>query len=227
MAMFQDRIDAGRRLAEALQRFATESPVILALPRGGVPVGFEVAQALRAPLDVVLVRKVGVPGHEELALGAIVDGDEPQFVLNEDVAAITAASPDWLEEAKREKLKEIERRRALYRSGRPPEPLAGKTAIVVDDGIATGATTRAALRGVRRQKPKRLVLAVPVAPPDTLRTLATECDEIVCLEQPTGFGAVGMFFADFRQTSDDDVVRLLVEANAQRGSASDAGAEVR
>ena len=214
MALFQDRSDAGRRLARALERYAVEAPLVLALPRGGVPVAFEVAQALHAPLDVVLVRKVGAPGQAELALGAIVDGDEPQFVLNEDVAAALSPSAEFIEEAKTRQLEEIERRRELYRSGRPTEPIAERTVIVVDDGIATGATTRAALRGVRRQQPKRLVLAVPVAPADVLASLSKECDDIVCLETPAHFGAVGMHFVSFTQTSDDEVVQLLRQANA-------------
>ena len=215
MVEFNDRAEAGRRLAAALTRFKSQSPIVLALPRGGVPVGFEVAKALGVSLDVILVRKIGVPGHEELALGAIVDGDNPQFVLNEGVAVEIAVPPDYLEAEKQRQLVEIERRRSLYRGERPPVAAKGRTVIVVDDGIATGATVRAALQAIRRVGPKRLILAVPVAPREAIAELQGECDEMVCLETPAPFHAVGLHYRHFEQTSDDEVVALLKAAQPQ------------
>lgn len=211
-AVFADRTDAGRRLAAALSAFASESPVVLALPRGGVPVGFEIAQALDAPLDVVLVRKVGVPGHEELALGAIVGGDPPVFVVNEDVAAVANLPSDTLERAKSRQLAEIDRRRRIYRGAFKEVSIAGRTIIVVDDGIATGATMRASLRALRARGAGRLVVAVPVAPYETIKTLDSECDAVVCLETPEPFGAVGAHYADFSPVEEDTVVALLERA---------------
>jgi putative phosphoribosyl transferase len=210
--LFQDRKEAGRRLADALGRFKGQDCVVFALPRGGVPVGLEVAKALGAPLDVLLVRKIGAPGHEELALGAIVDGKHPTFVLNESVAAMSGASMAYVEAEKERQLAEIERRRRLYRGDREAVETKGRTVIVVDDGIATGATMKAALRGVREAGPSRLVLAVPVAPADALPELQLECDEVVCLETPDPFNAVGMHYANFGQTSDEEVVELLERA---------------
>lgn len=209
MASFRDRTDAGRRLAIALKRFGFDDPVVLALPRGGVPVAHEVATALGAPLDVLLVRKIGVPGHEELALGAVVDGHEPQVVINDRVARATSVPEGYRDEALAEALLEIARRRDLYRQGRAPIDVAGKTAIVVDDGIATGATMKAALRGVHLNNPRRLVLAVPVAPNETLEELRAECDEAVCLVTPSPFFAVGQQYESFAQTSDEEVLALL------------------
>ncbi len=211
-SLFRDRADAGRRLAEALARYRDAAPLVLALPRGGVPVGFEVAKALEAQLDVLLVRKIGVPGHEELALGAVVDGVDPQVVVNENVMAMAAPPAGYLEAAKARELEEIERRRRAYRGDRPPVPVRDRTVIIVDDGIATGATVRAALRGVRQAGPARLVLAVPVAPAETVASLREECDEVVCLETPEPFYAVGLHYGDFGQTTDDEVVNLLAKA---------------
>jgi putative phosphoribosyl transferase len=212
---FTDRGDAGRRLAAVLERFRQQNPVVLALPRGGVPVGYEIAAALGCALDLVLVRKIGAPWQPELAVGAVVDGEHPEIVVNEDVASALDLPPDFVEQAARRELTEIARRRQLYLKDRPHPGIAGKTAILVDDGIATGATARAALRAARRQKPARLVLAVPVAPPETVAELARECDEVVCLAQPEGFGAIGYFYADFHQMSDDEVVDLLDRATRQ------------
>ena len=152
--MFKDRRDAGRKLAQALERFRSANPVVLALPRGGVPVGFEVAEHLQAPLDLLLVRKIGAPGREELALGAVVDGLHPQVVVNQDVMEMTHPPRGYLEAAKKRQIVEIERRRRLYLGAAQPIDIQGRLAIVVDDGIATGATMKAALRGVRRNKPK-------------------------------------------------------------------------
>ena len=161
--MFKDRRDAGRRLARALERFKSANPIVLALPRGGVPVGFEVAEGLRAPLDLLPVRKIGAPGHEELALGAVVDGLHPQVVVNQEVMDMIYPPRGYLEAAEKRELAEIERRRRLYLGAAQPIDVKGRLAIVVDDGIATGATMKAALRGVRRNEPSRLVLAAPGA----------------------------------------------------------------
>ena len=182
-------------------------PVVLALPRGGVAVGLEVARALNAPLDLVLVRKIGAPFQPELAVGAIADGGHVEAVLNRDLAEL--ASETWIKEETARQIKEMERRRAVYLGSRPRVAIKGRTAILVDDGIATGATMRAALRSVRRADPKRLVLAVPVAPPDTVSDLMAEADEVVCLHTPSSFRAIGLFYDDFRQLEDADVIRML------------------
>ncbi len=218
--MFADRTDAGRRLAAAVAHLRDQHPVVLALPRGGVPVGFEVAKALGAPLDVLLVRKIGAPFQPELAAGAVVDGAEPVLVRNEEVIRAYGIEEDWIEAEAARQLVEIERRRRLYCGDRPPVPVRGRTAILVDDGIATGTTVRAALRALARLAPRRRVLAVPVAPPETVARLAREADELVVLEQPEWMAAVGQFYRDFRQTEDAEVVRLLAEAARVHGAGS-------
>jgi len=210
---FRDRREAGQRLSAALRRFAPADPVVLALPRGGVPVAFEVADALGAELDLLFVRKIGAPGYEELGIGAIVDGAHPQLVLNEDVMRQLAPSPEYLRAELRRQLAEIERRRQAYTGGRLPVELARRTVIIVDDGIATGGTIKAALKAVRKVHPTRLILAVPVAPRETIAELRSECDEVVCLAQPDPFYAVGAHYADFTQTSDDEVIELLRRAH--------------
>jgi len=207
--LFSDRRQAGRRLAAALKPLKLDEPIVLALPRGGVPVAFEVAQALGAPLDVVMVRKIGAPGHAELGLGAVVDGADPQLVLNEDIVQLLAPNPAYLEAEKVRQLKEIERRKRLYRGERPPVPIEGRIVIVIDDGIATGGTVKAVLRALTRAKPSRRVLAVPVAPRETIDALAPEADDVVCLAMPEPFFAVGTYYRDFRQTTDAEVVDLL------------------
>ena len=211
---FIDRHEAGRRLAERLLPLKDKRPVVLALPRGGVPVGFEIARALEAPLDLVLVRKIGAPHQEELAIGAIADGKDPQLVTDPALVATLDVSPEYLERAKSAALQEIERRRGVYFGDRQPEGVAGRTAIVVDDGIATGATMLAALRATRRRNPAHLVLAVPVAPRQTLKRLRREVDEVVCLDTPKDFVAVGQFYAAFPQLRDEEVIALLDEARA-------------
>src|SRR5215471_8078 len=218
--LFRDRGDAGRRLVAALEPYRGERPIVLALPRGGVPVAFEVAKALAAPLDVLLVRKIGAPGHEELALGAVVDGDDPQLVMNDDVVRSVRPRPGYIEAEKQRQLAEIERRRQDYVGERPPLSAKGRVAIVIDDGIATGATVKAALRGLARHDPARLVLAVPVAPAESLAELRTECDAIVCLATHDPFYAVGPHYRDFRQTTDEEVIRLLAEARSWSASAA-------
>ena len=206
---FIDRMDAGRNLAKALAPYKDQRPVVLALPRGGVPVAAEVATALDAPLDLILVRKIGVPFQPELAMGAVVDGGEPVVVRNEEVIRLTGVSEKDFNAICDQELAEIERRRKRYLGGSPHPQIAGHTVIVVDDGIATGATTRAALRAIRMRKPRKLVLAVPVAPTDTLKDLRDEADEIVCLEDYEDFGAIGLFYSDFSQVSDTEVTETL------------------
>lgn len=211
--VFADRTEAGRLLARRLSSHAWAPPlVVLALPRGGVPVALEVARTLHAPLDLLLVRKIGAPWQPELAVAAVVDGQPPQLVIDEETRAMTGADADYIEKARLRELREIERRRHVYLHDRAPVPVAGATVIVVDDGIATGTTMRAALKGLRQLKPKRLVVAVPVAPADTIAALAAEVDEVVCLEQPTFFHAIGNHYADFHQVPDDEVVAALQAA---------------
>lgn len=217
MVMFTDRTQAGRRLAAALLHLKDRAPVILALPRGGVVVGWEVARALDAPLDLVLVRKIGAPGQPELAAAAVVDGEEPEMVVNDDVVGTFAVPATYLEQERARQVQEIERRRSLYLGGRARAEIKDRTAVVVDDGIATGATVRVALRAVRRRKPARTVLAVPVAPPDTIEALRSEADEIVCLQTPALFGAISAFYADFRQVTDDEVTALLARTAGSAG----------
>jgi putative phosphoribosyl transferase len=219
-AEFEDRREAGRRLAEALIHLAPERPLVLALPRGGVPVAFEVAQALGAELDLLFVRKIGAPGYAELGIGAVVDGADPQLVLNESVMRQLAPNPNYIRSEMQRQLGEIERRRAAYLGGIPPIDAARRTVILVDDGVATGGTVKAALKGLRKVGPARLVLAVPVAPQDVLVELVGECDEIICLASPEPFYAVGAHYDDFRQTSDEEVVRLLDQARRTAGGGS-------
>jgi putative phosphoribosyl transferase len=209
MMPFIDRTDAGRQLAKALARYKAQRPVVLALPRGGVPVAAEVATVLDAPLDLILVRKIGVPFQPELAMGAVVDGREPVIVRNEDVISLTGVSEQEFNATCDQQLAEIDRRRKLYLGDRPHLQIAGRTVIVVDDGIATGATTRAALQAIRMRKPSKLVLAIPVAPTATLKDLRGEADDIVCLEDYENFGAIGLFYSDFRQVSDTEVIEIL------------------
>lgn len=208
---FANRSEAGRTLAKALAHYKNQRAVVLALPRGGVPVAKEVAAALDASLDLVLVRKIGVPMQPELAMGAVVDGPEPLTVRNEDVIALARISEAEFNRVRDRELAEIARRRIEYLGERPHPELAGQVAIVIDDGIATGATMRAALRAVRKQTPRKLVLAVPVAPTSTLAEMKGEVDEVVCLEDHEVFGAIGFFYSDFSQVSDREVKNILAE----------------
>ncbi|WP_315813132.1 phosphoribosyltransferase [Bradyrhizobium sp. SZCCHNR2028] len=207
--LFQDREDAGRQLAKTLLKYKSRHPVILALPRGGVPVAAEVAERLEAPLDLVLVRKIGAPMQPELAIGAVVDGDDPIIVRNQDVIDLTGVSEKTFDAICAGELAEIDRRRELYLGGRLRSDVKGQVAIIVDDGIATGATTLAAIRALRRREPKELVLAVPVAPLETLQRLHTKVDAVVCLDTPRDFGAIGYYYRDFGQVSDDEVIATL------------------
>jgi predicted phosphoribosyltransferase len=213
---FRNREQAGQKLAQALTGYEGQPVVVLALPRGGVPVAAEVAAVLDAPLDLVLVRKIGVPQQPELAMGAVVDGDTPLVVRNEDVIQLAGISEPEFKSVCDNELTEIERRRRHYLGERPRADIADRVAIIVDDGVATGATTRAALRATRMRKPKKLVLAVPVAPTDTLAALRQEADEVVCLEDHEFFGAIGFYYVDFRQISDQEVVELLARFPTQK-----------
>jgi len=208
---FSNRTEAGRKLAEALVFYKEQHPVILALPRGGAPVAAEIAAALEAPLDLVLVRKIGVPFQPELAMGAVIDGQEPLVVRNEQVIRMAEINQSEFDAIRDRELEEIERRRKLYLGSRPHPELKGQTVIIVDDGIATGATIRVALRAIRMRKPRKLILAVPVAPTQSLDELRTEADEIVCLEDYEDFGAIGLYYSDFRQISDAEVIELLAQ----------------
>jgi putative phosphoribosyl transferase len=188
------------------------------LPRGGVPVAAEVAAALDLPLDLTLVRKIGVPTQPELAMGAVVDGAAPIIVRNEEVIELSGTTADEFDAACASELAEIERRRKLYIGKRPRAEITGQIVIVIDDGIATGATTRAALQAIRNRKPKELVLAVPVAPPDTVAKLRPEVDTLICLETPELFGAIGYFYRDFRQVSDEEVIAILRRFPARKSA---------
>ena len=214
---FRDRTEAGRLLGEAIAEKGYADPVVLALPRGGIPIAIEVARALAAPMDLILVRKIGVPSQPELAAAAIVDGGEPETIYNDDVIAMTGLTRNRVDKLGKRQLEEIERRRALYLKDRPAVPVAGRTAIVVDDGIATGATARAALHAMRRKQARKVVLAVPVGPSDTLASFAGEADEVICLSEPVPFDAIGIHYLDFRQLDDDDVLELMVEADRLTG----------
>ena len=210
--IFADRRDAGRRLAAALRPYVDQDPVVLALPRGGVPVAYEVAVELIAPLDLLFVRKIGAPGHPELGIGAVVDGADPQVVMNPDVAGLVEPSSEYVAEQVRRALQEIERRREAYMGGREPIDVHGRTVLLVDDGVATGGTLRAALQGLEKAGVGRLVCALPVGPPDVVVSLAEEADEMVCLVTPEPFRAVGLWYRNFRQTTDEEVVDLLDSA---------------
>jgi predicted phosphoribosyltransferase len=206
---FIDRSDAGRGLAHAVAKYKGQRPVVLALPRGGVPVAAEIAIALQAPLDLILVRKLGVPMQPELAMGAVVDGTTPLVVRNDDVIRMAGIEEQEFEEVCSRELAEIERRRQRYLGDRERVDVTDRTAIIVDDGIATGATMRAALRATRQRSPAKLVLAVPVAPSDTIAAMRQEADDVVCLEDYEAFGAIGFYYSDFRQISDEEVVEIL------------------
>ena len=222
--MFRDRADAGRQLAEQLKRrLGDEDVVVLGLPRGGVPVAFEVARELDAPLDVIVVRKLGVPYQPELGMGAI--GEDGVRVLNDQVLAMARVGEDEVAVVERSERAELERRATRFRGGRPRTSLVGRSAVVVDDGIATGSTARAACQVARAHGASRVILAVPVAPRASLASLADAADELVCLATPEPFFAVGQFYRDFSQTSDEEVVELLERA-ATRAAAPTGGGGV-
>lgn len=208
---YTNRRHAGVALAMVLRDMPLENPLVLALPRGGVPVGKEIARALGAPLDVLLVRKIGAPGNEELALGAIVDGPEPNWVVDEQMLERFDPPPEWFEQQALEQLRELERRRVLYRGVKAPAQLEDRDLIVVDDGLATGSSMRAALKCLRAHHPHKVVLAVPVGPAETVQKLRDEVDVLVCLDTPSPFRAVGDHYRDFHQLSDQEVIDLLAK----------------
>jgi len=218
---FKNRMDAGRKLAQALLSYKDQHPVLLALPRGGVPVAAEVAAALRAPLDLIIVRKIGVPTQPELAMGAVVNGSAPIVVRNYDVIQLAGVDESEFKVICDRELAEIKRRRERYLGNHEPIDVTGRVAIVIDDGVATGATTRAALRATRLRNPSRLVLAVPVAPTDSLAAMRDEADDVVCLEDHELFGAIGFYYSDFHQISDEEVIDTLARFSGHpRGHAS-------
>ena len=211
--LFRDRADAGRHLLSRLGAYhGRPDVVVLGLPRGGIPVGYEVARGLGAPLDVFVVRKLGVPGQEELAMGAIATGGVR--VVNRDVVDALHIAPDVLDRAAAQELRELERRERSYRGDRPEPQVEGRTVILVDDGLATGSTMRAAVQALRQQRPARIVVAVPVAAFATCEELRREVEDVVCFATPEPFMAVGRFYDDFSQTTDEEVHDLLASARA-------------
>ena len=212
MTLFKDRTDAGRQLADALEQYTdSENIVVLALPRGGVPVAYEVAQALQAPLDVMVVRKLGVPGQKELAMGAIASGNI--LVINEEIVSHLGISQQAIDEVAEQEGLELERRERLYRGDECGSEIRDKTIILVDDGIATGATMRAAIAAINKQQPAQLVVAVPTSARDSYNTISKEVDRVVCLSTPVPFMAVGCWYHNFGQTSDEEVSQLLRKAS--------------
>ncbi len=218
--MFADRVDAGRQLAAALERYRAENPIVLALPRGGVPVGAQVARALGAPLDVLLVRKISAPGMPEFGIGAVVDGPEPQVVLNKKLVRLVAPPHGYIDAQVRIEMVELERQRVLYAGERKALSPEGRLLIVVDDGITTGSTIRAALRVLRHQRPKSLIVAVPVMPPKAVAPLRATIDKLICLLTPQDFEAVGQFYEDFTETPEEQVSDLLRSVNQQSAARS-------
>jgi putative phosphoribosyl transferase len=217
--LFADRTEAGRRLAAQVVGAGVTDAIVYALPRGGVPVALEVARALDAPLDLILVRKIGAPGQPEVALAAVVDGGFPLMVVNEAVQRVTGASPIYLAKEKALALAEIERRRRLYFGNRTHPDPRGQTVVLVDDGLATGATARVAIQQLRARGAGRVILAIPVVPESGLETVKGEVDQLICLAQPSDFRSVGAFYADFHQLSDDEVLDQLAVAARFGGGA--------
>lgn len=211
---FYDRYDAGQKLAQPLARYAHEHPLILALPRGGVPVGYEIAHALKAPLGVFLVRKLGAPGHAELGIGAVAQGGLK--VLNQEIIHYLGVSPEYLSMIEQKELREIESRLARYHLENKPPDITGKTVILVDDGLATGVTAKAALEALKQLRPKKLILAVPVGSMEGLSLLKPLVDEVVCLQIPADFMAVGLWYQHFDQTEDQEVLTLLEKNRQER-----------
>lgn len=213
-ALFRDRTSAGRRLALELAKRRFEKPVVYALPRGGVPVATPIAAMLDAPLDLLLVRKIGVPRQPEVAAASIVDGERPDIILNEHILRATGLTAGDLEVLAKTELREIERRRALYLGGRVPVAASGRTAILVDDGMATGASMKVAIAAIRRRTPLAVVVAVPIASRDAAQDVSMDADQVICLAMPTPFVAVGSYYDDFHQLEDAEVVALLASARS-------------
>jgi putative phosphoribosyl transferase len=222
---FRDREAAGRRLAQRLEQYRDEDPIILALPRGGVPVAHEISRALRAPLDIFIARKLGAPGRKEFGIGAVAPGGVR--VLNERAVEALKISEEYIERAAREETEEIERRLRLLRGDRPEPEVGGRIAILVDDGLATGVTARAAIEALRQRNPGRLIVAVPVCAAQTADLLRPEVDELVCLEAPTNLMAVGLWYEDFYQVEDEEVVELLERARREQEESSATGPQHR
>ncbi len=212
MSLFKDRYDAGRKLSAELTGFRENNPILLGLPRGGVPVAYEAAKNLGADLDIFLVRKIGVPGREELAMGAIASGGVR--VLNDNVINILNISEDSIEEASQKEKEELQRREKIYRDNRPFPSLENKTAILIDDGLATGASMRAAIKALKRHSPKKVIVAVPTASKDTCNEIKADVDEIICAFTPAVFRGVGEWYDDFSQTTDQEVIDLLEDAHS-------------
>ena len=221
--VFADRRQAGRRLAQRLEHYRDDQPVVLALPRGGVVIGYEIARALNAPLDVIVARKVGVPGHRELGMGAIAPGGVR--VIDDTTVRMLGITQAQIDRVVQEEAAEMERRLRMFRGNRAAPDLHDKTAIIVDDGLATGVTARAAIEWTHRQQPRRTVLAVPVSAPETVAALQVEVDDLVCVEMPENFVAVGFWYQDFDQTTDREVVDLLERAGREYQSYVDGNAQ--
>lgn len=205
---FADRVEAGQMLARQLEPLADSHPLVLAIPRGGVVVGYELAEGLRADLDIILTRKLPAPGNPELAIGAVAENGN--VVLNHELLSYIGVGPQYIEANRRACLDELARRGSIYRQGRPPASIARRMAIITDDGVATGSTLEAAIQAARQENPSRLIVALPVGPQDTLQRLAGLCDELLCLRMPAMFHAVGQFYRNFDQTSDEEVLELLM-----------------
>ena len=214
---FKDRQEAGQILANKLSNYAKQNVIVLGLPRGGVPVAFEVAKALKATLDVYVVRKLGVPGHEELAMGAIASGDVR--ILNKPAIADLLISEEEIEAETRKEREELKRRELLYRDDRPPLDVTNRTVILVDDGIATGSTIKAAIAALKKQKAGRIVVAVPVAPSSTIEEIKGDVDEVICVSSPEFFYAISLWYDEFPQTSDEEVRELLKKAEMKEETA--------
>ncbi|MDX8528280.1 phosphoribosyltransferase [Mesorhizobium sp. MSK_1335] len=221
--MFRDRQEAGQKLGASLQPLQLKDPIVLALPRGGVPVAAEMAKALKAPLDLVIVRKVGAPGNPELAVAAIVDGDPPDVVLNREIVEAYALDDGALRVLIAQERPELERRRTVYRGKDPPLSVADKTVIIVDDGAATGTTMKVAIRALKRRSPRKIIVALPVAPPEIVDELAQEADLTICLNQPARFRALSYYYGNFPQLCDSEVLDIMALAAQARGGRRNAG----
>lgn len=216
---FKNREEAGRALASALSKRKLEKPIVLAMPRGGVPVAIEIAKKLKAPLDFIFVRRIGLPGHREVAMAAVVDGAAPELVLNERLGEQIIVPQSYIDREVKAELQEIDRRRSEYTGMVAGPAIMGRTVIVVDDGIATGTSMRAAINSLRRKSPKELIIAVPVAPGGTVKSLRPEVDAIICLSTPEPFYAVGMHYEDFHQVTDEEIASALAQFRKFFGNA--------